>query len=317
MKPAAFRRYVWPALAALVGAVALSIGGPLNPPAGPVASTHKTLTEIEPRIAINATNTPGDGFYLYKITQPGSYYFAGNITGVAAKNGIGIDTSNVTIDMMGFTLRGVAGSLAGITTTTVAFDNLSVRNGIITGWGQDGLDLSNGGGGWGGVVERVQASGNGNLGIRSNGSSVVTDCTATGNTGDGIAVFYGCIVTRCAVSRNGGDGIQADSYCRIVANACDFNGYQTGDGAGIHIIGNHNRIEDNQCGTADRGIEVAGRDNYIVRNLCSANTVNWTIGFDNLIATVVNRTVNNAAGFSGNSGASTLGTAEPNANFSQ
>ncbi|MBU6412576.1 MAG: hypothetical protein KGS45_03815 [Planctomycetes bacterium] len=62
--------------------------GPLNPPPGPITSTHKTLTEIEPRIAINATNTPGDFDSLYKITQPGSYYLTANIDGVANKSGI-------------------------------------------------------------------------------------------------------------------------------------------------------------------------------------------------------------------------------------
>jgi hypothetical protein len=317
MRIPAFQRFAWPVLVVVAGAVGLSIGGPLNPPAGPVASTHKTLTEIEPRIAINAANTPGDAFYLYKITQPGSYYFTGNITGVAAKNGIGVETSNVTIDMMGFTLRGVAGSLGGISTTTTMFDNLSVRNGNITGWGQDGLDLSNGGAGRGGMVERVHASGNGNLGIRANGSSVVSDCTASGNGGDGIAVFYGCLVTGCAASFNTGDGIQADSFCRIVGNACDFNGALTGDSAGIHVVGIHNRVEDNQCAQADRGIDIDGADNYIVRNLCSGNTVNWAIANDNLIATVINRTINNAAGFSGNGGVSTLTTVEASANFSQ
>jgi len=59
--------------------------GDLNPPPGPVAPTMKSLSEVEPRIAINATNTPGDADSLFKITQPGSYYLTGNITGVAGK----------------------------------------------------------------------------------------------------------------------------------------------------------------------------------------------------------------------------------------
>jgi len=57
--------------------------GDLNPPPGPVASTMKTLSEVEPRIAVNSINTPGDADSLFKITQPGSYYLTGNITGVA------------------------------------------------------------------------------------------------------------------------------------------------------------------------------------------------------------------------------------------
>ena len=52
------RRIVIIALA-LSAAAALVLAGPLTPPAGPVASSFKTLGEVEPRIAITAANTPG------------------------------------------------------------------------------------------------------------------------------------------------------------------------------------------------------------------------------------------------------------------
>jgi hypothetical protein len=90
------------------------VAGPLVPPLGPVAPTGKTLAEVEPRIAINLANTPGDADSLFKITQPGSYYLTGNITGVTARHGIEIVASNVTLDLRGFEVRGVAGSLNGI-----------------------------------------------------------------------------------------------------------------------------------------------------------------------------------------------------------
>lgn len=41
----------------LAASAGLLIAGPLNPPGGPVASSMKTLSEVEPRIVINATNT--------------------------------------------------------------------------------------------------------------------------------------------------------------------------------------------------------------------------------------------------------------------
>ncbi|MCH8150310.1 MAG: hypothetical protein IH987_20420, partial [Planctomycetes bacterium] len=47
-------------VAATVGGIIWVSAGNLNPPSGPVTPTMKTLTEVEPRIAINATNTPGD-----------------------------------------------------------------------------------------------------------------------------------------------------------------------------------------------------------------------------------------------------------------
>src|SRR5262252_4521225 len=88
----------------LVLAASVALAGPLNPPPGPVASSYKTLTEVEPRTAINAANTPGDSGCLFKITQPGSYYLAANVQGVAGKSGIDIASGNVTIDLNGFSL---------------------------------------------------------------------------------------------------------------------------------------------------------------------------------------------------------------------
>ena len=48
------------AAALTLSAAGLLFAGPLDPPVGPITPTFKTLTEVEPRIAINATNTPGD-----------------------------------------------------------------------------------------------------------------------------------------------------------------------------------------------------------------------------------------------------------------
>src|SRR5437762_13979859 len=105
-------RIITLALAAAVAVTGLiASAGNLNPPAGPVTPTMKTLTEVEPRIAINATNTPGDSDSLFKITQPGSYYLTGNITGVAGKHGIEIAASGVTLDLNGFDLLGAPSSL--------------------------------------------------------------------------------------------------------------------------------------------------------------------------------------------------------------
>ena len=57
---------------ALIFTATFSLAGPLDPPAGPVTSTYKTLNEVEPRTPINVVNTPGDADSLFKITAPGS-----------------------------------------------------------------------------------------------------------------------------------------------------------------------------------------------------------------------------------------------------
>ena len=73
---------------ACVGVGLVAIAGDLNPPAGSVAPTMKTLDEVEPRIAINAVNTPGDSNSVYRISQPGSYYLTGNVTAPAGDSAI-------------------------------------------------------------------------------------------------------------------------------------------------------------------------------------------------------------------------------------
>ena len=77
-------------------AVSSSFAGSLAPPGGAVSSTMKDLDAVEPRVEINQINTPGDVDSLFKITQPGSYYLGGNVTGVVNKHGIKIAANSVT-----------------------------------------------------------------------------------------------------------------------------------------------------------------------------------------------------------------------------
>src|SRR5204863_5733851 len=85
--------------------------------------------------------TPGDSGSVYKITQPGSYYLAGDLAGVMGKNGILITTSRVSIDLLGFHLVGVPGSLAGIAIFGGGLTEISVTDGSASSWGQFGIDL--------------------------------------------------------------------------------------------------------------------------------------------------------------------------------
>jgi hypothetical protein len=73
----------------------------------------KTLDQVEARIPIDATRTPGDASATFRITAPGSYYLTGNITGQSGKVGILVLANDVTIDLNGFSLIG-AGNSAGI-----------------------------------------------------------------------------------------------------------------------------------------------------------------------------------------------------------
>lgn len=321
-------------LASLVGVVA-AVGGPLNPPAGPVTSTYKTLTEVEPRIAINATNTPGNTNASFVITQPGSYYLTGNVQGASGKHGILIAATvdNVTIDLNGFQLLGGAGSLSGIVVQNVAVDAITVRNGTIDAWGQDGIRAIGAGGG---RVEGVIAKNNGGVGINAGNDYVVDDCSAFDNAGVGISTGSGCIVTK-SVSRgnyigfaigigtiaqdnvataNESDGFTCGSRAVVRNNVAVGNGTAVTNGAGIYVSGNFCRVEGNTMHSADYGLQIISATNTVMRNTCSGNTTNWAISGGNYVAPIVQATNNNGS-INGNTYAGNLGSTDPNANFTQ
>ncbi len=311
-----------------------ALAGPLTPPVGPIAPTPGP----EPRIAVNAANTPGDADAtpsLFKITQPGSYYLAGNITGIAGRHGIEIASSGVTLDLNGFDVVGVAGSLDGVVVTPLNLVNICVRNGSIRSWGQAGINLLDGATsatnitdivasantgvgirmGFGGVITRCTAYNNTAGGIGGAAGTVITECVAYTNGGDGISTASGCTVSRCTVRSNVGDGIDVFNDCLVIDNDCSLNGNGAGNGAGIRITGNDCRVEGNNCTDADRGIEAVVAGNVIVRNTCSGNTTNWVIAANNVVGPILDRTAPASAAISGNSAPSSLGSTDPNANF--
>ena len=251
------------ACAAVVGAAAfLSIAGPLDPPGGPIAPTHKTLTEVEPRIAVNAENTPGDIDSLVKISQPGSYYLTGNIMGVAGAHGIEIAASGVTLDLMGFEVRGVLNSLDGVRVSVVAH-NIRIRNGSVRDWtgsgvhafdafnsslrdvvaadnGGDGLLIGdnslvdscaaarNGGNGIvtgdGSTILESTAAGNAASGIASNSGSTIVACTAQHNDAFGIRGEVGATISACTANHNGADGVYVNTHARVSDTTANDNG---------------------------------------------------------------------------------------------
>ena len=89
-------------------------------PIGPPAPTMKSLSDIDTRVVtvgerrIDVLTLTGDANNQYIIGVQGSYYLSGKITGVSGKNGISIQTTNVSLDLNGFQVQGVAGSLSGI-----------------------------------------------------------------------------------------------------------------------------------------------------------------------------------------------------------
>lgn len=209
--------------------------GPLNPPAGPITPTPGP----EPRIPINATNTPGDADSLFVISQPGSYYLTGNITGLIGKHGIKLTTGNISIDLCGFQLVGVPamGDFSGVWLPSQGFTNFVICNGIISGWGSDGLELRQTTGSGNTHLENLTVTGNGRHGISAgNGTAIIRRCTSNSNTGSGIRAGTGCVISDCNASGNGTVGILASDSSSVSGCAAFFNldrGFSIGPGSSV------------------------------------------------------------------------------------
>jgi parallel beta-helix repeat protein len=271
--------------------------GPLDPPASPSPSM-KTLDQVEPRQPISSLP--------YTIAGAGSYYVTSNLVGIVSQHGIRITTDNVTLDLSGYTLIGVPGSLDGVSVSGVR-RNVVIRNGIVRDWGGDGVDAfftDNG------QFENLLATNNGASGIRIGASSTIkgcegsyntlnglesasysniVDCVALQNGDNGISAGAGSTVTGCTASKNATDGVHASALgAGLVVTGCvskENNGDRievlayslvegntadqsgfAGDGAGIHVTGSGNRIEANNVTNNDRGIDIDAASNIVVRN---------------------------------------------------
>ncbi len=243
--------------AVITAALALLVAmGPLNPPAGPITSTYKTLAEVEPRIAISATNTPGTATATFRINSPGSYYLTGNITGANAKNGIEVSADNVTIDLCGFNLAGGGGLSDGIATSSGSSANpanVVVLNGTISNWVGDGIDFltvfspncrvcdihATGNGGVGiktgnsYLLERCSARLNGGGGINAGNQGIMRACQTLSNSTAGMVVGQGSTISDCFSGFNLGvvDAMRTGGYCSIAnctVNSSSGNGLVVG-----------------------------------------------------------------------------------------
>jgi parallel beta-helix repeat protein len=85
-----------------------------------------------------------------------------------------------------------------------------------------------------------------------------------------------------------------------------------GTGAGIRSTGASNRIQDNLCSTANRGIDVGFSGNFIAGNTCSGNTTNWSVAGGNVCLVVQGAT---GGAIVGNAGGVATGSTDPGANY--
>ncbi|MFN2622344.1 MAG: hypothetical protein ABR611_05810 [Chthoniobacterales bacterium] len=224
----------------------------------------KTLDQLDAKLEkrIPISSLP------FTISASGSYYFTGNLQFSAATgDAIAINQSNVTLDLMGFTLSSTAGVTGNAIVMTGAVSNIAVKNGVIAGnttvtisgappnqtWnptkagfnvGIVGLNVSSCqfsqlrisgcrnsalNVGNAAAIDHVTASSNGLTGISAvNGS--ITNSIANSNAFIGISASGGS-VTNSTASSNGSTGVSADNGS-VTNSTATLNG-----GTGISASG--------------------------------------------------------------------------------
>lgn len=213
----------------MTGVLVLMVGicfaqGPLTPP-GPPGEIYKTLDQVEPRIPINSLP--------YTIAAPGSYYLTKDMDyPQIVQNGITINASNVTIDLMGYTLKGPGrtGNTRTAITLGTGTSNITIKNGNINFWGNDGIECDPS---TNTRILNINVSFIGDMGIVTDYNSLIVNCSVSGCTDDGVHTGFNSLVKDC-VARDCATGIYGE-IANMVVNCGAYD--NNGDGIYIRIGG--------------------------------------------------------------------------------
>lgn len=189
---------------------ALAKAGPINPPAGAVAPTGKTLDEIfnkipaggggDGRIAIPGGTAP------VTISQPGSYVLTGNLTLSTNVTALIISADGVTLDLNGYTIANTGNTGGGVFAS--GRSRLIVRNGTLAGHAT-GINFAN--------VGNVLLE-----------DLVVVQCRTRGIDVQGTVLGDPCDIRRCTVAETGVNSTTTEAF----------------DSVGIRYVNCHGVIED-------------------------------------------------------------------------
>ena len=218
--------------AALIVTAAVHGQGSLTPPPGAPAPVMKSLDQVEARTPLVA-GQPGvsiDANGTITISQPGSYYLTGNLTiTTAGASGIVISSSNVSLDLNGFSLICTQAN-GGAAINYGSNKSISIRNGIVAG----GTTQSGGTftlAGWGYGVNSSQPAG---------GPVRVSDLIVRGVRSRGLflGTSNGCVAERCIVDTCGEMGISAHTVRDCVVLAANSDGIWTGNSPNGGLVSN-------------------------------------------------------------------------------
>jgi len=228
----------------------------------------------------------------HTITAPGFYYLKKDLSPPA--QGISVAASNVTIDLMGFSLAGIGEQTIGMYGVNInGHVNVEIRNGTIREFGDHGIYNSNSDGrgyrllslrltenkgsgifitGTGHLVKGCVALNNTSYGIDAGQQSTVTE-NIVNNNGSGIQAGANSTVTWNQVAYNEGTGLYIFDGSYIAYNTVSFNNQVNGTYSGLDIysfsIVKGNKLHANK----KENMTVRGNGNVIEDNTVSSSTV--------------------------------------------
>jgi parallel beta-helix repeat protein len=249
----------------------------------------------------------------YTVASPGFYYITKNLTSIGG--GITVDSDDVTIDLMGFTIYGPEAGAPGISFTSRS--NIEIRNGTIHDFSYGIQGLTDG---QSNKVIGVKLISNSGYGIFMHGNNhVVRDCIviSSGAYGiymvdagahghivagnavynsyyNGITVGAGSMITGNISNRNREHGITVFGGCTVMNNTVYNNGgmgiISSNNGssiinntvtdnptANISIGGQHNSLVGNLVTGSAAGIELGNTENFYDQNRAANNTTDFSI----------------------------------------
>jgi hypothetical protein len=220
--------------------------------------------------SITASDTPG---FPVTIDTRGSYVLTGNLTVAASgTTAIHVTQTQVSIDLNGFVIDGPSGCTgAGSTISCTPSGGygidgdssyLSVRNGVITGFGSGGILVSTSDGA---RIEDITAEANGGRGIDIDDHGVIHNCVTARNGGHGIQARSGTVVTNSVSADNLSDGIFLNGSGSVIGSTAWRNG---DDGIVMTMGAVTDSVAFNNKGN---GIEATG-DSLVRGNAARANT---------------------------------------------
>jgi len=245
--------------------------GTLTPPGSPTP-TMKTLQQVEPRIDL--ATLAGDLGVQHKITQPGSYYLSNNLV-VSNSQGIAIASSNVSLDLNGFSITHAGGQ--GGRAIFVSGHNVTIKNGNInefedaiymygsdspftaTGSHLENLNISRctGYGFFVGAKSRIincnftEVRGAAALFAAANSS--IQNCTTDNSSGGyGFHLLAGAKVRNCTAINSGDDGFNIGSNSVVQACTATRN-----KGDGFDLLAGSSAKECNASDNESAGFELS------------------------------------------------------------